>query len=89
MCVMTLLFEGDEDEVKINERRIFGVAKMFGGISAGESNGERGYMLTFVIAYIRVSPLFVLSVVNYSNRSIDSKFLFVNSNKHLYHEILY
>jgi len=26
----------------------------FGGITAGERNGERGYMLTFVIAYIRV-----------------------------------
>lgn len=55
MCVMTLLFEGDEDEVKTNEKKIFGVARMFGGMSAGETNGERGYMLTFVIAYLRVS----------------------------------
>lgn len=54
MCVMTLLFEGDEDEVKINEKRILAIAKTFGGISAGENNGERGYMLTFVIAYLRV-----------------------------------
>lgn len=52
---MTLLFEGEEDEVKLNQKKIFEVAKMFGGISAGGSNGERGYMLTFIIAYIRVS----------------------------------
>lgn len=25
----------------------------YGGIPAGEKNGERGYTLTFVIAYIR------------------------------------
>lgn len=55
LCVMTLLFEGDEDEVKVNKKKIFEVAKIFGGISAGQANGERGYMLTFVIAYLRVS----------------------------------
>ena len=27
----------------------------FRGLPAGAENGERGYMLTFVIAYIRVS----------------------------------
>ncbi|KAG5881483.1 hypothetical protein JTB14_026540 [Gonioctena quinquepunctata] len=53
MCVMTLLFEGEESEVKINEKKLYDLAKQFGGISAGEQNGERGYMLTFVIAYIR------------------------------------
>lgn len=53
ISVMTLLFEGEDDEVKVNERKIFDLAKKFGGFSAGESNGERGYMLTFVIAYLR------------------------------------
>lgn len=31
------------------------ISSRHGGIPAGEANGERGYMLTFVIAYIRVS----------------------------------
>lgn len=55
MCVMTLLFEGGEKDVKINEKQIYSIASQFKGVPAGEKNGERGYMLTFVIAYIRVS----------------------------------
>ena len=55
MTVMTLLFEGEKKEVDDHERKIYEVAKMFGGLSAGEMNGEQGYLLTFVIAYIRVS----------------------------------
>ncbi|KAL1116050.1 hypothetical protein AAG570_005545, partial [Ranatra chinensis] len=53
MCAATLLFEGDEAHVAEQEKRIYGIAKSCGGIPAGEKNGERGYMLTFVIAYIR------------------------------------
>nr|CAH7726744.1 unnamed protein product [Callosobruchus chinensis] len=53
ICVMTLLFEGDEAEVKLSEKKLYAIAKQFGAIPAGETNGERGYMLTFVIAYIR------------------------------------
>nr|XP_023015094.1 alkyldihydroxyacetonephosphate synthase [Leptinotarsa decemlineata] len=53
MCVMTLLFEGEDSDVSANEKKLYGLAKEFGGFSAGEKNGERGYMLTFVIAYIR------------------------------------
>lgn len=57
MCVMTLLFEGEEMDVKVNEKKIYDLAKLYGGIPAGQANGERGYMLTFVIAYIRVKIL--------------------------------
>lgn len=53
MCVVTLLFEGDKNDVNLNEKKIYSIAKEFGGMPAGEINGERGYMLTFVIAYIR------------------------------------
>lgn len=53
MCVMTLVFEGDTNNVEIQEKRIYDIAARCGGIPAGEANGERGYMLTFVIAYIR------------------------------------
>ncbi|CAG9861381.1 unnamed protein product [Phyllotreta striolata] len=53
MCVMTLLFEADEKQVETNEKNLYDLCKTFGGFPAGETNGERGYMLTFVIAYIR------------------------------------
>ncbi|KAL1496997.1 hypothetical protein ABEB36_008030 [Hypothenemus hampei] len=53
MCVMTLLLEGDPEEVKINEKKLYNIGSQFKGVPAGEKNGERGYMLTFVIAYIR------------------------------------
>lgn len=55
MCVTTLLFEGyDKKEVEQHEKKIYKLAANHGGIPAGEKNGERGYTLTFVIAYIRV-----------------------------------
>lgn len=53
MCVATLLLEGTKEEVETLERRIYSIASTFGGMPAGEENGKRGYMLTFVIAYIR------------------------------------
>lgn len=46
---------GDPNDVEVQEKKIYGIAAKYGGIPAGEVNGERGYMLTFVIAYIRVS----------------------------------
>ncbi|KAK7067684.1 hypothetical protein SK128_001353, partial [Halocaridina rubra] len=53
MCVATLLFEGSEYEVNQHEKRLYDIALKNGGIPAGEANGQRGYTLTFVIAYIR------------------------------------
>ena len=58
MCVMTLLFEGDEADIKVQEKKIYAIGATFGGMPAGQTNGERGYMLTFVIAYIRVRSVF-------------------------------
>lgn len=55
VSAMTLLFEGDEDEVKTQEKRIYEIAAQNHGFPGGSTNGERGYILTFVIAYIRVS----------------------------------
>ncbi|KAJ8911525.1 hypothetical protein NQ315_000560 [Exocentrus adspersus] len=55
MCVMTLLFEGKAKDIKINEKQIYDISSQFKGVSAGEKNGERGYTLTFVIAYLRTS----------------------------------
>lgn len=54
LCVATLLFEGNSNkEVLAHQNRIYGIAKSFEGVPSGETNGERGYLLTFVIAYIR------------------------------------
>ncbi|XP_017791004.1 PREDICTED: alkyldihydroxyacetonephosphate synthase [Habropoda laboriosa] len=54
ICVATLLFEGSTAaEVAAQERKIYDIAKQHNGVPAGETNGERGYVLTFVIAYIR------------------------------------
>lgn len=55
MCVATLVFEGDEKDVVRHQKLINQIAEKYGGIPAGATNGERGYLLTFVIAYIRVS----------------------------------
>lgn len=51
--MVTLLFEGDQAEVEQLEQKVIDIAVANGGMSAGEENGKRGYMLTFVIAYIR------------------------------------
>ncbi|XP_011331756.1 alkyldihydroxyacetonephosphate synthase isoform X2 [Ooceraea biroi] len=54
MCVATLLMEGNvAADVTAQERKIYKIAEKYGGVPAGETNGERGYRLTFVIAYIR------------------------------------
>ncbi|XP_071052156.1 alkyldihydroxyacetonephosphate synthase, peroxisomal [Onthophagus taurus] len=53
LVVMTLLFEGNSEEVGAHEKKIYEISSKFGGIPAGETNGKRGYMLTFLIAYIR------------------------------------
>ncbi|MGY8827419.1 MAG: FAD-binding oxidoreductase [Candidatus Latescibacterota bacterium] len=49
----TIAMEGTESEVAYQEKIIFATAKRFGAISGGATNGQRGYMLTFGIAYIR------------------------------------
>ncbi|XP_065190738.1 alkyldihydroxyacetonephosphate synthase, peroxisomal-like [Sycon ciliatum] len=49
----TLLFEGTKEEVAIQEKRVYSIAAQFRGMAGGEENGRRGYLLTFLIAYIR------------------------------------
>ncbi|MDZ7703791.1 MAG: FAD-binding oxidoreductase [Trueperaceae bacterium] len=53
MAATTLVMEGGEDEVALQEKLVYGLAKKHGGIRGGSSNGQRGYMLTYAIAYIR------------------------------------
>jgi len=53
ICAATLLFEGNKEEVANHEIKIYSIAKQFRGLPAGEENGEKGYQLTFAIAYLR------------------------------------
>jgi len=53
MTACTLVFEGTEDEVAYQEKLVYGIARDYGGLKGGSENGERGYQLTFGIAYIR------------------------------------
>jgi alkyldihydroxyacetonephosphate synthase len=50
---VTLLFEGNKEEQEEIHRRTLECAKKFYGMAAGAENGLRGYMLTYLIAYIR------------------------------------
>lgn len=53
MVAVTLLFEGNADEVTEQEKRVYAIASKHGGMKGGAENGQRGYALTFAIAYIR------------------------------------
>ncbi|KAL8270540.1 hypothetical protein Esti_005511 [Eimeria stiedai] len=53
LCACTLLFEGAAEDVAFQQRNIYKAAKLFGALPAGSKNGERGYQMTFMIAYIR------------------------------------
>jgi alkyldihydroxyacetonephosphate synthase len=53
MVACTLLFEGSKEEVAAQEKTVYRIAKKHGAMKGGSENGERGYQLTFSIAYIR------------------------------------
>ncbi len=53
MVACTLLFEGTHAEVAAQERSVYRLAKRHRGLAGGAENGQRGYALTFAIAYIR------------------------------------
>lgn len=46
--------EGTEEQVANSEKKLNSIAAQYGGVPGGAKNGEIGYTLTFVIAYIRV-----------------------------------
>jgi alkyldihydroxyacetonephosphate synthase len=53
MSAVTIVIEGTAAEVAYQEEQIKRVASRHGGVSGGAHNGQRGYMLTYAIAYIR------------------------------------
>jgi alkyldihydroxyacetonephosphate synthase len=44
LVVATLLFEGDADDVQKQEKQIYEIANKYSGISAGATNGQKGYV---------------------------------------------
>ena len=53
LCAATIVMEGTKEQVEYQAKLINRLAKKYGGIAGGETNGKRGYMLTYAIAYIR------------------------------------
>jgi alkyldihydroxyacetonephosphate synthase len=53
MSACTMVFEGTKEEVASQRKRTAALAKRWGGLAGGAANGERGYQLTFGIAYLR------------------------------------
>ncbi|XP_019545957.3 alkyldihydroxyacetonephosphate synthase-like [Aedes albopictus] len=53
IAAVTLVFEGDQKRVESHEKLIYSIAGKYGALNAGSKNGEKGYVMTFVVAYIR------------------------------------
>jgi alkyldihydroxyacetonephosphate synthase len=53
MVAATLVMEGSRAEVGHQEKHLYRLAKKYNGMPAGTEAGQRGYMLTYAIAYIR------------------------------------
>ena len=53
MSACTLVFEGTRQEVAAQQKATYALGRRYGGLAGGSSNGQRGYQLTFGIAYIR------------------------------------
>jgi alkyldihydroxyacetonephosphate synthase len=53
IAAVTLQFEGSHERVAAQQAEIFALARKHGGVSGGETNGLRGYFLTYMIAYVR------------------------------------
>lgn len=57
----TVVMEGARREVAWQHKHIGALARKFRGVSGGAGNGQRGYMLTYAIAYIRdfLAPYYI------------------------------
>jgi alkyldihydroxyacetonephosphate synthase len=53
MVACTLVFEGSFESVAAQEKLVYRLASKHGGMKAGSENGQKGYELTFGIAYLR------------------------------------
>lgn len=76
MCLTTLIYEGEKDDVLAHENKLNKIAISFGAVPAGEKNGERGYIMTYIIAYIRVSYK-LINPGNITNNTFQNMFYFI------------
>jgi len=53
MAATTLVFEGNQEEVRKQQKQVYAISKKHHGVKADATNGKRGYELTFMIAYLR------------------------------------
>lgn len=53
MVACTIVYEGTHEETRFQKNIVDSISKKYNGMKAGKENGERGYQLTFGIAYIR------------------------------------
>ena len=53
MCAATLMCEGKKEDQEALHRNVMKIAKKFNGMAAGAENGQKGYLLTYLIAYTR------------------------------------
>jgi alkyldihydroxyacetonephosphate synthase len=53
MTACTIVYEGSRAEVDAQRKHVQALARKYGGLAGGSANGQRGYQLTFGIAYIR------------------------------------
>jgi alkyldihydroxyacetonephosphate synthase len=53
LTVATIVYEGSSEEVALQQSAVARLTERHGGLAGGAGNGERGYQLTFGIAYIR------------------------------------
>jgi len=75
LCAATLVFEGRKDEVQAQERAVYETAKKHGGLKSDAESGRRGYMLTYMIAYIRD----VIMDYNYIAESFETSMPYTNA----------
>jgi len=53
MVAATIVMEGSREEVRHQRSSLYRLAKKYQGMPGGAEAGQRGYMLTYAIAYIR------------------------------------
>lgn len=53
LCAATVVFEDTPELVEAQEKLLYQLAKKHGGLKSDAESGRRGYMLTYMIAYIR------------------------------------
>jgi alkyldihydroxyacetonephosphate synthase len=63
IAVVTLLFEGDKEDVERQESLIYEIAERHNGLKAGETNGQKGY----VSSLFRIQMMIIFTLVSLSS----------------------